>query len=1047
MHVIKYFPLIFLLISITILISSPAGAQVENKTTTKLKASEANIPKLGELAFVIFYPGSVPAANYPITGEDGKKYFSNEDGMIYLDLKEGRYNFKIEQSKQSFNVKVIAGETSQVIVNLVKGKKSLLDVEVAKESRFKKKEVKAGVPVKISGQVVDGDTGKPITGAKIYISGVDAELKTDSKGFYITTLPEGEYVVSLIHPSYGSKVFDGLQADKTHKDFKKLSLVATGLELEEFVVLAPNVKGSVAAFIEMRRQSSNVTDVIGAEELAKTGDSDAGSGLKRVTGLSLVDGKYVYVRGLGERYSSTLINGAMLASPEISRKVVPLDMFPTKFLEGMVVQKSYSPDMPAEFGGGVIQLNSKAIPYKLDAKVSISLDTSSDGQEGRLAYKGGKNDAFGFDDGTRALPKSIARTTKNRPLFEKNNINDGFSKETLAKFGKEFSNTYSIKEAESTQVPSMSMSIGKMFKYKKLHYGAMVSGLYKNSWDNKSDRVKTKYGSDGGEELRFIEKFNVVQSTNQINLGGTGEFTLGFGKNHEVNFTNIISRKTDNIVQVQDGIQDDDGIVKTDLVWIEREMQVGQLRGEHKFPTFGNLQLNWKVSKTNANHYEPDHRYIKQIRDDDGRLRLDSVIGANRRIYVNLDDKTNDFGMDLTLPVKFNKKIKTKFKVGYYQLERERESSKRQFSFDDKSGGNNPSLFYKPIEQILQQSNRSADGFIIKESTEKNDYYTAGQNINAYYGMADMEIGSFLVSGGYRLEETDQQVNTGGSSFSTDSTQVWSNIESSNLLPALSLRYKISNKNQIRASYSETISRPDFKELSPAKYEDYDSGDRFKGSADLNMTTIMNYDLRYEYYITPKESFSIGAFYKKFNSPIEAIEESGTETIYTFQNVESAVNYGVELEYRKNLGFIAKPLKTFTLVSNFSWINSEINLGKKVIAKGIMTNEKRALQGQSPYLANAQLQWTAPKYMEANLIYNVFGKRISAAGTEGRDDIYEQPVHQLDFLVKFKHKKWGNISFKAKNLLNEDVVRIQGSKITDTYSKGIGSSISYSKSF
>ncbi len=1025
------------------------SAQELNKTKVDVENKASSEKKiLGEIAFVIFYPGSQPAQNYPITDANNNKFFTNEDGMIFIDLPEGRHEFNIKDNNQSFSVKVVGGESSQVIINLIKDKTPLLDVEVAKESRFKEKTVVAGAPVRVSGQVVDGDSGKPIAGAKIYLSGIEGEIITDKSGRYETNVPEGEYVVSLIHPKYGSKVLDDMSADKDHTDFKKLSLVATGLELEEFVVLAPNVKGSVAAFIELRKNSSNVTDVIGAEELAKTGDSDAGSGLKRVTGVSLVDGKYVYVRGLGERYSNTLMNGSMLASPEVSRRVVPLDMFPTKFLEGMVVQKSYSPDMPAEFGGGVIQLNSKSIPNKFTAKVSLSWDASDNNKNGRMISKGGDYDSLGFDDGNRELPKSLVNATRNRPLFEDNGINDGFTLNQLSQFGRDFSNHYSVQEGSQTNVPNLGLSFGRSFNFSKVKIGGMFSGLYKNTWDVKSDQLRVKFGSDSQSNSAVTEKFIVNQSENTINLGGTGEMSFSYGKNNIINYTTILSRKTDNGVEIRDGQADGgDRFLKTDLYWIEREMEVNQFRGQHKIPFLGQLQIDWRASAVSANHYEPDHRELVQERTEDGRLKLDPRPLSNRRSFVNLDDKTNDIGVDLTLPIQFSKKARLKFKTGYYGLKRERSSDTRRFSFLDKRSDqnklDNPELTLQEPEVIFNNKNRVADGFVLVESTMPTDTYRAEQNINAFYAMADAELGDFLFSGGYRNEETEQSVVTGGTLYSRDPTQLWSSLNSQNLLPAFSLRYKISNKHQIRASYSETISRPDFRESSPAEYRDYDTGDTFIGNTSLDITTIENFDLRYEFYMSPKESFSIGAFYKKFNNPIEVISISGGDR-FTFMNAESAENYGLELEYRQMMWFMPKFFGAFTFVSNLALIESEVNLGKDIV---LMTNKERPLQGQSPYLANAQFQWESRFGLETNIIYNVFGERISSAGIEGRDDEYEEPFHQLDFLVRYKNKEWGDVSLKVKNILDEEVIRTEGGKTKTSYERGVDVFLGYSKTF
>lgn len=1033
----------------------------------------------------------------------GKRIFSpmsGGDGVTDIVVNEGEFRLAYRLKGQTASdlapidgvVKVLADETTEVIVNFAPSKPSsrqasktlsanilspYMEVFVPKKNwRYSSNnEVRSSnlqILIPVRGRVTDESNNQPLVGARVYIQGRSDSVVTDRNGFFVLDVPSGPQTLSVIYQGYTLRVVP-VDVVTDQQNTTEILMSPAGLKMEEYVVLAPSVKGSVSSLLELRKASSSVADVIGAEEIAKSGDSDAASSLKRVTGLSLVDGKYVYVRGLGERYSNTLFNGIALPSPDLSRRVVPLDMFPTKILESMVIQKSYSPDMPAEFGGGVIQINSKSLPEKFFMKIATSLGTEeSYGEEysqpmGSIAlrqgeglipeskvkrltpktYRGGSLDWLGKDDGTRKLPDSVRKVIRSgRNFSDQSAFNPkGLTQEEKQKLARDFNQEYTPKEDPSDPMPSLTVATGDRYGKRAVKVGWMTSFLYDSDWEQKE---KFKQALEDNQGLKGKEPQNIYLLENEINLSGTIDLGLRFNKNHQLSAGGVILRKTSKRVEQRDRIVEENATRDSALSWVERQLVTRQLRGEHGFD-FGlgskgvRLNMDWYLSDATATRDEPNRvEYYYQDVDKDGiySFAIDRDNGLTRT-FSELDDHVDNIGADFSVFFNFFNRRQTQVKLGTSRLWRQRSSDTLLFGIRDRRSDEQKSqqnFAGDELEEIARE-----DGIILHNRTTSTDKYHAGQQLQASYIKSEVPVfHSWKLMAGVRHEHSLQSVGTYDPARPEQAVN--SRLETSDVLPVYALTYEFNKDLQIRTAYSETLSRPDFRELSPAPYTDPLTGDIFEGNENLVHTTIQNLDWRIEWYPTAKESLSLALFRKTFKNPIEVAVQPGGDEKRRYENANAAQNNGVEIELRKNLAFAGYFWRHWTFVANYAWIQSEVTLDE--FRSGDLTSENRPLQGQSPYVANFQLQFDNDK-VNFGVLYNMVGERVVGLGRNSLPDVIEDPVHQLDFVFGAKVAKNYRVGLKLKNLLDPVVSQSRGDITTLEYRRGRAASLSLSASF
>lgn len=957
------------------------------------------------------------------------------------------------------SLSLVAGETVEVIVTLDRAAVLVTsDVEMpGKQASLKLPGSADGntfvdAPTGlIRGRVVIGPSDSGVAGASVFVRGAPIEAVTDAKGAFELRLPRGEYDLVVIHPKYTSARLSKVDVDAELPKEVVLRVEEATPALDDFVVTAPHIEGGVAALVAERRESTSVDEVIGAEEMSRSGDSDAAGALRRVTGITVVGGQFVYVRGMGERYSATLLNGQAIPSPEPERRVIPLDLFSTDILESVVIQKTPSPDLPAEFGGGVVLLRTKSFPEDFTLRLEAGTGMVSNATfRNRPGHRGGSLDFLGTDDGGRALPDEIRDAS---PLREGNRFQEGLTPEELAAMGKLLQVNYNVDERRVQPDTSLTFTIGDKFELAKRPVGYLFSvshGRDHNFTEEINRRFIASDTAEGGLELNNDFRIAELKQT----VSGSAILAAGFQpeEGDEIKSTTLLLRITDNETASVTGRSDDLGqdIQRSRLRFVERQLFTQQLTGVHEIARANHGIAEWRYSFSRANRDEPDRReyfYADESADPDAPpadFQISARPAGNQRVWSDLSDRIHDFGIDYTQPFPIWHSLVASAKVGASAIFRKRDfdtlrltlRAPRMLSAEDRR--------LRP-DELWRTENLNADsGWILEDTTQPTDAYSAEQRLQAAYAMVTVPITAKAeVSGGARIEHSRQRVVT-FSPFDKDLVPLKSELDNTDVLPSILGKYQLSEELVLRGGHGRTVTRPDFRELSESQYRDVVTATRFVGNPELVRGTIENVDARLEYYFSSDELVSVSAFYKKFTNPIERIDLGGVDRSVSWENAASARNLGFELEGRRRFGFVADALEDVFGSVNVALIQSQVVLDEE--SAGVSTSQKRALQGQSPYVVNLQLGYddASDSGITAVVLYNVFGKRIRDVGRLGSPDIFEQPRHQLDCVYGHALGDGWKLKFKAQNLLDQDVEFVQGSKLARRYRTGRAFSLSAS---
>jgi len=786
-----------------------------------------------------------------------------------------------------------------------------------------------------------------------------------------------------------------------------------------------------------KRGTDQISNVVGEEQFTRSGDSNIAESLKRVSGLSTVAGKYVYVRGLGERYATTLLNGAILPSPEPLNRVVPMDLFPTGILESVLVQKTYSAAYPGEFGGGVLQMRTKKSTDEFfwNFASTVGVIDNATFKDG-YTVSGGDTDWLGIDDGFRAPSQELLNATANgNQLKLKSRFSGiGVPAEQLEVVGESFNNQYTPTEESAPPNVNISTSFGNFYDIgatgMKLNYLASLD--YSNSWD--TNRIERNTYVPSGVGLDIQEDLDVVNTENSIDLSGIFSAGLDIDENNNVRFTSVALRQTDNRVFKTTGeTLDAPDLSTVELQWVEREILSNQLQGDHYFPALNEFVVNWRYSDIVATREAPDTR---SYRYDGGEFS--SRVDGNMRSFDELEDNASELGIDLTMVFYGPRNSIITPKFGYVSSEKERNSEIRRFGFAFNGPlANNNQLLLRPLEEILSPENITEAGFVIRELTRPTDSYKANNSLEAFYGQVEVNFDDRLrLTFGGRQEDFDQVTTT--FDLFRPSTSVVADLSRKEFLPSFSATY-IHYDHQFRLAYSETVSRPDFRELSTSPFINPETGREIFGNPNLDITSITNFDFRWEWYFGFADYVSAGIFYKEFVDPIEAVIFSPVDPRITYINAQSAENQGIELEGYKRLDFLGPVGEDFYVQGNISFIDSLVNIRQSDL--GSLTSSSRPLQGQSDVLFNFQIGYEPYSGTTATLLYHYFGDRIDSVGIEGAPDLIQEGYGELNFIfIKELNRNW-QVTAKAKNILDVRSEITQGSLLTNGFNLGREASI------
>ncbi|NUM81282.1 TonB-dependent receptor [bacterium] len=901
---------------------------------------------------------------------------------------------------------------------------------------------------KIVGTVLDAETGDPMIGCNVVVVGTAMGASTDlNGGFVIQKVPAGEYSLMATYISYNKKTISGIKVVENGVVTVNIALHPEGIQGEEVVIEAKADLSNSSALLVQQKKSVVVSDAIGSEQISKTPDKSAGDALKRVTGLTVVGNKFVYVRGLGERYSNAQLNGIEIPSTEPEKKIIPMDIFPSGSIQNVTVVKTYNPDIAADFSGGLVKINTKEFPDQFYMAASISSGINRASFSKILRYQGSGTDFLGFDDGQRKRP--------NVPSF-----NGTASNDLKARYNNKFQNIWMPIGHQVNNNTGFSLSLGNSVGSNS-NFGYLVSLTYSADFNTRNE----------------TEFFPIADGTPAYDYKTEkGSYSVLWGAlldmNAKINANNKISLKSVYNVQSDDEASITKGYVNassggdvryTRLRYQQRALLSSQLLGEHQIKELFNSKIDWHFAYSQADRNEPDTRLTGYTFNNNSNQYEALGQSKNTRFFSDMIDKEINTGFDWSFPVTMLKG--SKLKVGTLYRKKDRDFDAYRYAYS-----NIQDAVRTQEPELLFSSANIGNGLVnFEDNTQANDEYTAKENLFAGYIMTDFPVTTQLrFVGGFRYENVETTLKSFDPLSGSQNNSLSPKFSDNDLFPAVNLIYGLSDRMNVRFGFSQTKARPQFRELAPFRYDDYRRSTY--GNPFLKASDITNYDLRWEFFPNPGELLAASFFYKHFANPIERflLPNPGNQTGDPVPvNGGSANNLGLELELRASLAHLFSALKKFSITSNMSFIYSRIkqNDAIKVYTLGsdeptlfspdFLANESRPMQGQSPYIINVGLNYAnVDTRTEMNLSYNVFGKRVAEISTKlvnnGEkiyDDVYEQPYNQLDLTVSQKLSKQVKVKANWKNILNDNVVFKMGKFVTNEYKPGMSFSTSISYDF
>jgi TonB-dependent receptor len=893
---------------------------------------------------------------------------------------------------------------------------------------------------KVSGSVSDSSNGESLIGAMVLVKGESRGATVQPDGtFLIDNLTKDNYDLEVRYIGYKTQTISIKPVEDT---LLNIQLTPSVQEITTVTVTARTNKETTTELVKLQSNSAVVMDGTNAETFKKTPDNKASDVFKRISGSSVQDNKFVVIRGLSDRYNFALINGSPLPSSESDRKAFSFDIFPSNMLDNLTVMKSGSPDLPGEFSGGVININTTEPKDKNYQNLQLSLGYNTITTFRNFStYQGGNLDFLGLGSKDRGLPGDIPRTQDFSSL----------NKTEKAGLASLMSTTWSTQTRMALPTGNLQYSIGK--SYKKLSFSFAYN--YQNV-TNMNNLVRRDFEEQSTEVVQKMELRDSIFTQTILN-SAMANFFYKIDKNNTIYFKNLYSISSEDKVNVRSGVRELDNDPRqweksTNFWYTQNNLLTNQLYGKHEIKK---SKLNWNIGYSNVNRDIPNLRrivYRKQsLLENDTTQQYVAVIQQNGTIptaagnmfWSKSKENIVSANYDYSLPINFGK-IENNIKVGGWHQFRSRDFQSRNLGFSQyKPNGSSfdSQLLLLGADEIFSQQNmgllsNGQGGFKLEESTKVSDSYSASSFLNAGFLMTDTKIGKLRIVGGLRVESYNQKFNyiEFGSNLEKriDTTVV-------DLLPSVNLIYSLNDKMKIRGSYYRTVSRPEFRELAPFNFYNFVLDNITSGNPNLKRATIDNFDVRWEMYPGKGQIISVSGFYKSFENPIELINRTGTSgapELY-FTNVNKVTNIGGEIEFRFNLGTFTKVenklLDNLTVYSNASIIKSVVDMSHFV-----GSGDDRPLQGQSPYIINSGIFYTTPKKdITATISYNVIGQRIYIVGNVQEPSVWENGRNVIDLQVSKKIGEKIELKLNVKDLLAQDLVYFQDLNGNKKYDKGI----------
>ena len=883
-------------------------------------------------------------------------------------------------------------------------------------------------------------------------------------GTFHFQVPPGLYRFIASYQSYTPVVRDDIRVDAGARVELTLALTPRPIQVQGVEVKGAEARNSEATSLAKQKKAEYVSDAITAEQISKSTDSNAAEALQRVTGLSVVQGRYVYVRGLGERYSSTQVNGASVGTPEPNKRVVPLDVFPSGALDNIVVQKSYTPDQEGEFAGGVINLNTRDFVEGRSFTQTISTGYSAKAISRKfLTYNGGSLDLLGFDDGTRDTPNLIRKLAGDKRITQVGVFGgDGFTREEIQAMGRSFNRTWSPDGRNGRPNYSYAASFARGFQL----FGREVGFLGAFSLSNSFNSVSRDHNAYAGTStsLTPLYLYKVEESSSRVLGGGLTNLSFRPGQGQAIRLRSLYTRNSEDNTRITQGPNYDYG---TDLVrvssldFVERGLFSTVLSGEHRIAPLGGWNADWRMSYSATMRDEPDRR--ESIYESNG---LGGVQISGRaqypltRIFGDMNEYDRAAAGDIRKSFKALGAREFKVKAGGAFRHRNRVSSFRRFGFRLGQLGRTTLDLSQPPESLLVEENIQPGFFELAEATRENDSYHASQEIHAWYGMVETSVLRKLeLTGGLRVETSDQTVES-KSPFVTTAIPIDVRLKDTDLLPAVNATLRFTEAMSLRGGFSVTVSRPELREMSAFDIYDYETGYSEIGNPSIQSSRIENYDARWEYYPGPRELFAVSGFRKTMYQPIEnVVEGSSGGYILSPRNGRDGRLKGVEIEGRVGLSrawnavatllpIVPAPgaLEHLAVSINYSRVSSSVRVRTSTDENFIPVYREGPLQGQARTALNAGIFFGADG-IDASILYSAFGRRLAQVGAgaypNSLPDIYEYPAKGLDVTLGKRLGGWLQVKLSVENLLMDDVEFRQLDLVTRRSNAGRSFSLSF----
>lgn len=882
----------------------------------------------------------------------------------------------------------------------------------------------------LRGSIRDGKTHDAVIGATIQVMGLPTPMgtSTDVNGqFELAKVPAGNHTIQVSYVSYKTKSIPGVRIESGNATVLETDISEDNQQLQEVVVKAGRTTNTEIAVVAEIKQIKAMAVGVSAQQIQKAQDRDAAAAIRRVPGVSIVDNRFVLIRGMGARYNSVLINDVITPSTEVDTRSFSFDLVPSNIIDRMIVYKTGLAELPGDFAGGAIKIYTKRRPEQnfLDMGLTLGYRANTTGQTVQSHDRGGLN-WLGLWSADQQIPSSFPTRAA-----DFNNLNPL----QRAAYARLLPNSWGLQPTTVAPDIRFALNTGRRFTIGSIPVSNLTSINYATT--NQAANVDLRLYNEGDKANSVAQQYNDALYSRGTRLGVLHNWSARISPLFNLEWKTLFNQLSTTETTVRQGqhIANNTDVRAISERFENRSILTSQLAGEH---TINDLtKVNWIGSFGFTGRWEPDWkraRYLRTIGTDDPFViatpqdptpnevgRFNSTL--HEYVYSGIANIEHTFGNPTD-------REPNRIKAGIYYEHKDRDFAARFYGYNS-VGENSVNVRSQDIGAVFTPQNvNGSNGLTLRDGTRDLDSYRGFNRYYAGYVSGDVNLGSRVnLTLGFRGEFNDQSLRA--TIVNTDTRLVANRIFSP--LPSLNLTYRLSDRTNVRLAYSSTINRPEFRELAPFNYYDFNLLADIRGNTTLTTATIQNVDAKWEFYPTSGELISVTGFYKHFKNPIESFLLLQPNSLaYTFTNAQSAQNYGVEIEVRKGFAQSASLfLKNLSVVGNVSLIRSQVNVGDVVTAPDLggeiqqyrgVTDSKRPLAGQSPYLINAGVYYVAPKSgWQVNVLYNVFGQRIFAVGNLQNPTVYEMPRHVVDLNISKNIANRLELRVGIQDLLNQYV--------------------------